>query len=65
MKEIDNQNATKANGTRDNAYKIRTNKYIENEPSEPMTISMREKRDRQSPQEGENANFQLQEHVVL
>ena len=29
VKEIDNENATKENSTRDNAYKIHTNKYIE------------------------------------
>ena len=38
VKETDNQNAI-----RDNAYKIHTNKYIEDDPSKPLTTSMREK----------------------
>ena len=43
VKEIDNQNATKANATRGNAYEIYTNKHIKHDPSEPITISIREK----------------------
>ena len=43
VKVIDNQNAMKTNATRDNAYKIQSNKYIEHDPSKPKTISMREK----------------------
>ena len=43
VKQIDNQSATKANATRDNAYNIHTNKYIEHDPSKPITTSMREK----------------------
>ena len=43
MKEIDNQNTTKATATRDNEYKIHTNNYIEHDPSKPITISMSEK----------------------
>ena len=43
VKEIDNQNATKANSTRYNAYKIHTNKYIEHDQSKPITTSMKEK----------------------
>ena len=41
LKEINNQNATKANVTRANAYKIYTNKYIKHHPSKPIAISMR------------------------
>ena len=33
----------KAKATKDNAYKIHTNKYIEHDPSEPIITSMREK----------------------
>ena len=43
MKETDNQNATKANATRDNAYKLHTNKCIEQDPNKRITTSMREK----------------------
>ena len=43
LTEINNQNVTKANATRDSAYKIHTNKYIEHHPSKPITTSMREK----------------------
>ena len=43
MKGINNQNTTKANGTRDNATKIHTNKYIKHDPSKPIAISLREK----------------------
>ena len=40
MKEIDNENTTKSNATRDNVYTIRTTqihakKYIEYDPSKP------------------------------
>ena len=38
MKEIDKQNAT-----RNNAYIIDTNKYIEHDTSKPITTNMREK----------------------
>ena len=46
MKEIDNENATKANVTRNSVYTIHTtqlhnNKYIEHDPSKPTTTSMR------------------------
>ena len=44
VKEIDNHKATKTNTTRDNAYKIHTNKYIEHDPSKPkgqISIRMR------------------------
>ena len=37
MKEIDKENARKANATRDNLYTIHTNKYIEYDPSKPTT----------------------------
>ena len=48
MKEIDNENATRANATRHNLYiihktQIHTNKYIEHNPSKLTTTSMREK----------------------
>ena len=43
MKEIDNENATKANTTIDNVYKIHTDNNIEHDPSKPITTSMREK----------------------
>ena len=43
VKAIDNQNATKANATRDNAYIIHTNKYIEQDSSKPITTNIREK----------------------
>ena len=48
MKEIDKENATKPNATRDNVYiidtiQMHTNKFIEHDPSESTTISMREK----------------------
>ena len=49
IKEIDSENTTKANATRDNVYTIHTiqmhlNKYIEHDPSKPTTTSMSEKR---------------------
>ena len=40
---MDNENGTKANATRDNSYKIHTNKYITDDPSKPITTSMRKK----------------------
>ena len=43
MKEIDNQNAMKANAKRINVYKIHTNNYIEHDPSKPITTSIGEK----------------------
>ena len=48
MKEIDDENATKANAIRGNAYtkhttQICTNKYIEHVPSKRTITSMREK----------------------
>ena len=43
VKEIDGQNSTKANATKDNAYKIHINKYIEQDLSKPIITSMREK----------------------
>ena len=48
MKEIDNENATKAKAIRDNVYTIDTiekltNTYIEHEPSKPTTTNLREK----------------------
>ena len=47
-KAIYNENAAKANATRDNVYSIETiekltNTYIEHESSKPTTINMREK----------------------
>ena len=49
MEEIDNENATKYNATRDNVYTIQTiethaNKYIEHVPSKPTTTRMGENR---------------------
>ena len=43
MKEIDKQNTTKANATRDNTYKINLNKYNKHNPSKPITTNMIEK----------------------
>ena len=43
VKEIDNQNARRAHATRDNPYKIQTNKYIEHDSRKQITISVREK----------------------
>ena len=43
MKDIDNDNAAKANATRDNIYTIHINKCIEHDPSKPATTCMREK----------------------
>ena len=43
VKETENQDATKANATRDNAYKLHTTKYIEHDPNKTITTSMREK----------------------
>ena len=40
-------NATKANGARDNAYKIHTNGYIKHDPSESITTRTEKKRDGQ------------------
>ena len=45
VKEINNENATKANATSGNAYtihtiQINTNKYIEHVPSKPTTTSI-------------------------
>ena len=40
MKEIGNQTT---NTTRDNAYKMNTNKYIEHDVSKPITTRMKEK----------------------
>ena len=37
MKEIDNENATKAKATRDIVYTIYTNKYIEHDQRKPTT----------------------------
>ena len=41
MKELDNENATKANAIRDNVYT--RHKYIEHDPSRLTTTSMMEK----------------------
>ena len=43
VKKIDNVNTTKANATRGSVYTIHTNKYIEHDPSKPITTSIREK----------------------
>ena len=43
VKEVNNQNATNANATRDNAYYIHTTKYIERDPNKPITTSMKER----------------------
>ena len=43
MKEIDNENSTKAKATKDNVYVIHTNKQIGHDPSKPTTTSMKEK----------------------
>ena len=42
-KEVDNQNAAKVNAIRNHAQKLHTNKYIEHDPSIPITTNMREK----------------------
>ena len=54
LKEICNQNATKAKAVRDNAYKILTNKYIEQDPCKPIIASMKE----QGIDKYKNANIQ-------
>ena len=41
VKEIDNTKV--ANSTRDNMYKIHFNKYIEHDPSKPITTGMSRK----------------------
>ena len=43
VKETDNHNATKANATRDNAYKIHSNKYIKHDPNKLITTRKRGK----------------------
>ena len=62
VKEIDNQNTT-----RDNAYKIHINKYIEHNSNKTITTSMREKRTDKyeyTRDRGEKANLLLQEHSL-
>ena len=61
MKEIDNENTTKVNATRDNVYTIymtqmHTNKYIKNDSSKPTRTSMGEK--------GKTCMQMHQQHVV-
>ena len=80
MREIDNENATKAYATRGDVYTIHTNKYTEHVPSKPTTTSMREKginkytkaqtamcsefTSNNSSGEGENQNLLLQEYSL-
>ena len=43
VKEMDNQNATKASATKDNVCKIHPNKYIVHNSSKPITTNKRKK----------------------
>ena len=43
MKEIYNENATKANITRDNVYTNTRHNYIEHDPSKPITTKTKKK----------------------
>ena len=55
---IDNQNATQANATKDKAYKMHTNKYIKHDPSKPIITNVRKKRQQKGTEKLENAHKQ-------
>ena len=66
MIEIDNENTTKTNTTRDNVYTISINKYIEHSPSKTTTVSIWEKRNKHvsARHRGEDKNLLLQERSL-